>query len=390
MDLIMKTTLNRRNLPTFFLILLFTITALSVVNLSLFELFTKVSLYAVLLVVLIDIITCPRAEKYDFILVMTSAAYFLLSAIWHNGGIGSVLNYTLALLILRTIENAHFTEKQFLYMGKLSIIMNIYIFLRSFQYTNNWVYYRFHDINPNTYGMFNMFFSMIVCNVFVSKDKGRKFVDCCARILSGFLSITSMINLKSRGPLMALLLFLLLSIMPTALKNGKSLYRIGIIFFAISIAFPFVYLNMYNNGINITILGKTLYTGREYLWTQMINALDDSHGGWILGMGSKVQLHTEQTINNVHNDPFVTIITFGAIGMILTALYILLKLKHACGFWHDTESSQWVVMYICSVFVLGFIETVSHWAVIYIFSYMGLGIACSIRNRKKMEASNDT
>lgn len=382
MNLIMKTTLNRRNLPTSFLIFLFTVTALSVLNPSLFELFTKISLYAVLLVVLVDLIAFPRAEKFDFVLVLTSVVYFFLSAIWSNGGMGSVLNYTLALLILRTIENANFTEMQFLYMGKLSLIMNVYIFLRSFQYASNWAYHRFHDINPNTYGMFNMFFAMIVCNVFVSKDKSRKFIDFCARILSCFLAVISMMNLKSRGPLMALMLFLLLNVMPSAIKSGKSLYRIGILFFAISIAFPFIYLNMYNNGINITILGKTLYTGREYLWTQMINSLDNSRGGWILGMGSKVQLHTDQAINNVHNDPFVTIITFGILGMILTALYILLKLKHACNFSHDEESSPWLVMYICSVIVLGFIETVSHWAVIYIFAYMGLGIACGIKNRR--------
>ena len=78
MNLIMKTTLNRRNLPTSFLIFLFTVTALSVLNPSLFELFTKISLYAVLLVVLVDLIAFPRAEKFDFVLVLTSVVYFFL------------------------------------------------------------------------------------------------------------------------------------------------------------------------------------------------------------------------------------------------------------------------------------------------------------------------
>lgn len=184
-----------------------------------------------------------------------------------------------------------------------------------------------------------------------------------------------MINLRARGEIMALVAFVILNALPRKILNSKTIFILSIMITVLGTAFPFIFLSIYRKGINFVILGKSLYTGREKIWSNMFEAFGNDVFKWLFGLGSKVELWENHNLN-VHNDYFAIIVNFGVIGYSLFEIYIFRFIKSACALIDDYwERRCWLLMFISSALILGFVEVVTHWAVIFILIYMGLGVA---------------
>lgn len=366
-----------------FIMLLFVLTMITLMNATLFNIYNSFALFLVIGIVFLDIVTNPRFEVKDFILLGILLIYSLMVTVWNSGGLGSILNLLCAILFVRMICRVEFGKKEIKTLVKCCIVGEAFIFIRSFQYAGNWVYYRFNDINPNTYGIISAFCMMfIICgNDFI----GEKLVNRLYGIIVSFVSVITMINLQSRGSLVACITFILLLFISKIIKKKNIYFFIAIIVSILGVLFPFIYLGLFSKGVQLDFLGKSLYTGREFLWTRMIQILASHKGGWLIGLGSNVQIDTNQVINNVHNDYFVSIVTYGSIGLLLFLSYLLSKLKPLLIEECSSAILPWSIMFISLVLLLGYTETVTHWATLYIFMFFSLGMVNSIAKQEVVQ-----
>lgn len=375
-------SLSRHKASKLLIVLLFVLTMMMILNAKLFNAYNSYALFLVFGTVLIDILINPRIEVNDFLLLSVMLVYSLLVTVWNGGGLGSIINLLCAILFVRMICKIEFDNKVIKFLVKCCIACELFVFLRSFQYAGNWIYYRFNDINPNTYGMVSAFCMMfIICgNDYIGEQRKNWFIGVIASIIAVF----TMINLKSRGSLIAVLSFVLLLLISRKIRKKKIYFILAILVSIIGILFPFVYIGLFSRGIQLDFLGKSLYTGREFLWTRMIQILNSHKGGWLIGLGSNVQIDTNQVTNNVHNDYFVSIVTYGIVGLLFFLSYLLSKLKPLLNDEYSDAILPWSIMFISIVLLLGYTETVTHWATLYIFMFFSLGMVNSIAKREVM------
>ena len=248
-------SLSRHKASKLLIVLLFVLTMMMILNAKLFNAYNSYALFLVFGTVLIDILINPRIEVNDFLLLSVMLVYSLLVTVWNGGGLGSIINLLCAILFVRMICKIEFDNKVIKFLVKCCIACELFVFLRSFQYAGNWIYYRFNDINPNTYGMVSAFCMMfIICgNDYIGEQRKNWFIGVIASIIAVF----TMINLKSRGSLIAVLSFVLLLLISRKIRKKKIYFILAILVSIIGILFPFVYIGLFSRGIQLDFLGKS-------------------------------------------------------------------------------------------------------------------------------------
>ena len=138
----------------------------------------------------------------------------------------------------------------------------------------------------------------------------------------------------------------------------------------------------YKNDIDITIMGKSLYTGREIIWSNMYDALSENVVNWFFGLGSDVSLWGDRTLN-VHNNYFAVIVDFGVIGFLIFYVYIFKKM----GFVNEKESTckKLLFSFIAYVFLLGVTEVTTMYSVTYSLVFSAFSIALSKSKEKESD-----
>lgn len=346
----------------------------AVLDITFFNLYAKTALFIAIGVSVVSLTALRRLRKSFYKTMLLSTFFMVISIVTTNGGWGSLITYITALFVMEITTYGDFSKAQYRWANIFSLFVLLFIFFISFRYAEQWLYYQEIDINPNTLGMMIMFSFMIwYCTANQSLPKMRFFKPSCITLF--LITIYGMLNLKSRGTLLAVFSFGILNILPPTKFDSRAIFKLSLLIIGVGILFPYFFLVLYEKGINITILGKSLYTGRQNIWSNMFATFNNNIFHWTLGIGSKSQLWENHNLN-VHNDYFAIIANFGLIGFFLFEIYILKYIKSACKAINSFPKNRaWLFMFISTVLILGISETVSHWAVIYIFAYMGLGLS---------------
>lgn len=360
-----------RNSLGIILIVLMLMTTLTLLNVSIFNYYANIALYINLAFVMLGFLLCWKVKLKGFVYILFLLFYLILSILINNGGFGSVITFIVPLLMLTIFSNSHYTTKSKKILITLGVIVIFSLFLYSFPYSNNYRQYAATKINPNTLGMFMMFFFMIICILGDFKTLKSKVVLLLLFILSFF----GMYNFESRGTTLALCCFALMLIIPQKIYNRKRFISIVILLLIVGTAFPFIYLSLYNNGYNLVIFGKSLFTGRERIWSNMFSLMEGNPLKILFGLGSKTILWENDL--NVHNNFFNIIVNFGIIGFILFYGLIIFQIWKAAKYISNPTIKKSLIMFVCSVLILGFSETTSLWAVVFPFAYFGLMVANS-------------
>jgi O-antigen ligase len=118
----------------------------------------------------------------------------------------------------------------------------------------------------------------------------------------------------------------------------------------LSIAFTFVYILLYENFSNLTILGKRLFTGREIVWTSAFEHIKNS---FLIGNGTDVVLDTVGggTTVSAHNMLLSLWYTLGLVPVGTTVFFFVNKLKGKEGAVVDKISQ---LAFIATLFVCFF------------------------------------
>jgi len=347
------------------------LTTVTLISVGVFDLYANVALYVNLFFVLLGLLFCDNIVADKYIYLCFVAIYLFFSIFINGGGIGSVLTFVIPLFMLLSFCDLAFsggTKKLLTVFGVFVILL---LFLYSFPYGSNYQQYALTKINPNTLGMFMMFFCMLICVLNELTTKRGKI----GVALLFVLSVWGMYNYQSRGTTIALFGFFLLLILPDRFFGKKRVLALVLTLILVGTLFPFIYLHLYNTGYSLEMFGKPLYTGREELWLNMFTLLKNNTVAFVFGMGSQTVLWENDL--NVHNNFFNIIVNFGMIGYALYYIFILSYITKLAKYIQQKTVRKPLLMFVCAVLLLGFSETTSLWSVIFPFAYFGLIVANS-------------
>lgn len=351
----------------------------AIIQKDVFAYYDQYSIYILMVLTAFNYFTNPIIKKADLGFVIIFTIYLAIALNISDGGIGSVFTFLIPVLMLFSYRNALFSLPQEKIIKCACSLILVFLLFESIIYHSDWYYYRFNAINPNTMGMYSAFALMTWFSLTEVKKANRvKMLTLSA------ISITAMFFYESRATMAITILYILVILLFDRFIQKKEVMILSLCTIAVGVSIPFLYLALYHNGVEFEFLGKSLYTGRELIWTSMIAKLNNSTA-WLFGLGSKVTYWNE-TVTNVHNNYFAAIIDFGVIGFILyfgLLLRNLIKISH----YEDTRIRKLVLQFVFFCLVLGFTEVTTFYSTIYPLSLLGIGWALSIdseleRNRE--------
>ena len=359
---------NKQSLSEKIYIFYLAITYFSTIHVSVFKVFSMYTDYVCLFFLLFMILSKGTINIRDLLRIVSALAVFSLLVYLNKGGVGSVITILSAYLMFLAFPK-EFTDK-----GKREIIFfaSIFIFFafyRSFFYRADWYYHRFNDVNPNTMGMYVLYSMAILVSFLDLRRLNNKILIFVCLVIS----LVSLLNYEARACLIATVLVMCV-LLPICRKiNKKILFFVILLIVLLGTAFPFIYVNFYRQGINLTFLNKTLYTGREIIWDNMFSLFEKNKNSFVIGLGS----HIGDGSINIHNNYFAVIVNFVLIGYFFYYSFLLWRVRAVLLHSKKNEDMRCILIFVVVVFVLGFTEVSSLWSVIYPFAYLFILIPSS-------------
>lgn len=363
--------------------MLIVIAGISLIHKNLFNLYTEISMYLMLLASFALVLLDKKVSRRFLLFGSVFIIYLVGSVFYNGGGFGSLVTVLLFLLMLYNYTKLDIESSTHKLLKSFFILLIIYLFAISFMYAKDFYYYRYNAINQNTMGMF-VIYSFMAWYALTNINTFRKKIGTLAILL---IALLALFNYSSRGSTIALLFYVVLNVVFRKGVSRKAIMTVTIFIIICGMAFPFVYLILYRSNINFLLFGKSLYTGREAIWNNMFNALNQGAANWLFGLGSKATLWTGHSLN-VHNDFFAILVNFGAIGLVLYYGFLITFISRIASVANQNlYAKKLLFMYLASVLMLGCFEVTTLWIPIYPMVCFSLGGAYNIylKTGKKKE-----
>lgn len=340
---------------------------------SIFSAYSLLTESAILMFLLIINIKSILKDSRNLTLTILTLLISIISLIFTDGGIGSILNLFHFLGGMIIFSNLELNYKMQNFVYAICGILWIYNIRLSFSAWN--LYITGNNIyNPNSVGIF-IFLTTIVIKSFLDKHNGKII------IIPLFIASAYCIFLTNcRTALVAFVAYILVSYIPIlnkfVLKHNRLIIYLIIIFGTI---FPVIYVNMYIHGTDLKIpyIGKKLFTGREKLWYYILDAIKNEDKAFIFGLGTNYQTNIG-VIENVHNWYIGVLYTFG-FPILCSYFKILINII-------SRLQKKEIIYALIAILIIGFTETVGLWITTQTYIFMCLIID---RNLKREDIEND-
>lgn len=354
------------------IILLIVIPLISALSMQFLTLYNSVGIYIGTALMMVAWVSYGKINWKFIIYILTFILYMLISLYHSNGGLGSLLIFTLSILSLQLLTNIEFNSWIKKYFQAFTGVMVFLLFFASFQYSGARGFDYEGLVNPNTLAQLaNYCFCIYVCLAQLHVNKINKILV----LVLGLITLSTLINCEARGALVALVSFILLINIPHNLLKPRLLLFFSVAIVTIGTLIPFIYLNLYEQNIQLELfLNKPLFTGRQALWIEAFNLFEGNIWNWIFGIGSKVKLWDAST--NLHNLYATVIVDFGIIGYLFYFCYVFKFIVKVCqNVANNDKAKRWFFMYIALSLIQGFTETAIFGAPTIILANLGLAEA---------------
>lgn len=242
-------------------------------------------------------------------------------------------------------------------------------------------------INPNTIAIIIVTTCIFFCIYIDSKRKSKLL-----KIVVYAISLIGLYRTRSRTSLVAFLSILLLEyvLMKKVKESRKLAIAITIFVIVVAIIFPFIYVGLFTSGTvdySTLFFGKRVFTGRQYIWLNLWNYLQNNHDAFLWGVGFNTELYSGGSFN-LHN---AFLMIFAQYGILVFVVYIaflirsISKMYGADGKISDIQFKCYQILIYA--LIVGFGETVFSYLPNLIFIATAIGIS----NRERMRIrQNDT
>lgn len=348
--------------------------------------------YIIWMIILL-LLFCGKKLKYSRRKTVGMVALIGMSvlAIRMNGsGMGVLIQIVWPLCIIYMFKNFHISDA---YLSRINVLMMagwILAVAGSLSYTN--AYFEAFEqnvkqggINPNTIAMIIVTTCFFLGLYMDGKSKSKSW-----KMIVYLISFAALYRTRARTSMVAFFAILMVELLlKRKIKRSKKLALLLIVLIiAAGIIFPFVYVGLYTNGIityDTVFLGKRVFTGRQYIWANLWNYLQEHHGAFIWGVGYNTELYSRGTFN-LHN---AYLMVFAQYGLPILVAYLAYIIYSAAGMYGKSGriSDLQFKCYQILLFVLlvGFGETMLSYLPNLIFIAMAIGIGC----HERLEAGSD-
>lgn len=325
--------------------------------------------------------------KFSVQNILKLSAFLVLSAVVivvNNSGLGLLMFIVWPIIIIYMLKNSNLSDN---YINKLTALMLIgwiFAFVTSFSYTDTYfenfeLYYT--GLNPNTVAIIIVFTCLFVV-LYVDNTSKSTFLKAVVYIISAF----ALYRTKSRTSLVAFFAILLMEIFlkKWIVKSKKLAVIIAASIIMAGIIFPFIYVTLFTKGIisyDTQLLGKRIYSGRQYIWLNLWEYLQNNKNAYIWGTGYNDSFYTGSF--NLHNAYLMIFAQYGIPVLIIYLSYLLRSILNMFGQINCISDVQFkCYQIILFVLIVGFGETILSYAPNMIFIAMTIGIGCRERLEK--------
>ena len=287
-------------------------------------------------------------------------AYGIFSILNTNGGIGSLLGFAFVPLYVCGLEKIVFTRKAkrsflILFVGFILVLSVTASYI-----TNNYSWTKNNFISPNTYGLTCSFCFMYAYIFMLGLEFRHK------KLFTWLLfALTIYVNyeLDCRTAMYtSLLFFFAISFVPSIFLKKRFLMTVIIVLLILPFVFPIIYVNFYTSGVDLKLpfTDKSLYTGRELIWSMFFSHMGSNLKNWLIGVGSKVPIYVDtgrSQSQHLHNNTLALLTIFGIIGTLMTYSYLLKNIKRIMSRYPEGNKKlvTCLIVFICFIFE-GFTE----------------------------------
>lgn len=305
----------------------------------------------------------------------------------NHSGLGLVINIIWPLTIIYVFRNCKFSLN---YLNRINLLMLIgwlIALLATFTYNEQFFAnfeagIQMEGVNPNTMAIVIVFTALFL-ELYIDSISKSKIL----KILICLMSFVALYRTRSRTSLVAFAVVLLLEfLLKGKIRKSKKLgMLIPTLIITAGIVFPFVYTALFTQGIvsyHTLFLGKRIFTGRQYIWLNLWEYLQQNKNAFIWGVGYNTELYSRGTFN-LHN-AYLSI--FAQYGIPLFTFYIWYILRSFSGMFNrygkisDLQFKCYQILVY--VLIVGFGEGVLSYLPNMIFIAMAIGIGI----REKSEA----
>ncbi len=303
----------------------------------------------------------------------------ILVILINQSGVGVLSFYLWPLVIIFILSNLPMSP---FYLDIVGLIMAAgwaYAFIQSSRYSsyffnNMLIMVRAGTINPNTTAALTAMASLYVGMFLVKNSYSKVWM-----ILVYGLSLGVIYRTRSRGVLAAYLAVMAVELLFKRLIMRCREFAEFVLFGAVlsGILFPVIYVNLYLQGIltyDMELNGKSLLTGRQFIWLNLWEYLKGHKSAYIWGLGYNTTIYASGRFN-LHNAylqlfaQFGTLIFIIFIGFILWSVY---RMYAGTGLISDIQFKCYEVILL--VFLIGLEETILTYFPFVLFYAAALGI----------------
>lgn len=309
--------------------------------------------------------------------VAMSVAVILIN----HSGIGVLVIIFWPLSIIYMFKHSALSTR---YINRINILISagwLFSVIASFSYTaayfeNFEVASEQGGINPNTMAIV-IASTCLFLELYIDNTSKSKFI----KTMIYAMSCLALYRTRARTSLVAFVAILLLEFFfkKKFIKSRRASTFLVIAVIAAGIIFPFIYVSLYNTGIvtyDTIFLGKRVFTGRQYIWMNLWDYVQNNKGSYFWGVGYNTELYSAGTFN-LHN---AYLMIFAQYGIPFLGVYLWYLIHSVYSFFGNKKqiSDLQFKCYQIVLFVLivGFGETVLSYLPNMIFIAMAIGIGC--------------
>lgn len=373
-----------------FILIMITLNLISLISVETRGLYNQFSLYLNIFFVGLSIMLSKHLAKgfiKFFAFSIVFLAYLAATLSKTSGGWGSVVTAYFGLFYLYALSEIQISARNIKYLMGIMVFSLVLLTIFSYGYFDMFYSNRSEVINSNIIAS-----TIVSCIIYIDLLHERSSMRNSKLLLFVLygLAIYGVFNCSARMSLLVIFLFLILNhVFPKSVFNKTTIPIIALILFVFSLVMPFAYVYLFQNGyqLNQPILGKSLYTGREMLWSEFIYYMGDDVINWLFGIGSKITIAPgTSTVQHLHNNALSIITSFGIVGLmffygcIFTFLHKTLRNREI----DDFDKSCYITFLVYLVEGL----TENSMVGLGVFPLLGIGIMMGYSNHKAVLSRN--